>query len=115
MVRVSFPAKLRPWSELAAKLVMGVVPGLVSDGHRNRKSQKSLRFRCAKFFNSRDPPVLKILRRVNSVQAVNFGTAIRKHYGECPEMLLFPRKTSRKMALSVKKYGRSKILRVRAP
>ena len=29
MVRVSSPAKLRPWSELTAKLVMGVVPGLV--------------------------------------------------------------------------------------
>ena len=29
MVRVSSPAKLRPWSELNAKMVMGVVPGLV--------------------------------------------------------------------------------------
>ena len=29
MVRVSFPTKLRPWSELTAKMVMGVVPGLV--------------------------------------------------------------------------------------
>ena len=29
MVRVSSPAKLRPWSELIAKMVMGVVPGLV--------------------------------------------------------------------------------------
>ena len=30
MVRVSSPAELRPWSELTAKMVMGVVPGLVS-------------------------------------------------------------------------------------
>ena len=30
MVRVSSPAKLRLWSELTAKMVMGVVPGLVS-------------------------------------------------------------------------------------
>ena len=30
MVRVSLSAKLRPWSELTAKMVMGVVPGLVS-------------------------------------------------------------------------------------
>ena len=30
MVRVSSPAKLRPWSELTAKMVMGVVPGLVN-------------------------------------------------------------------------------------
>ena len=29
MVRVSSPAKLRPWSELNAKMVMRVVPGLV--------------------------------------------------------------------------------------
>ena len=29
MVRVSSPVKLRPWSELTAKMVMGVVPGLV--------------------------------------------------------------------------------------
>ena len=33
MVRVSSPAKLRPWSELTAKMVMGVVPGLVSYGN----------------------------------------------------------------------------------
>ena len=31
MVRVSSPAKLRPWSELTAKIVMGVVPGLVTN------------------------------------------------------------------------------------
>ena len=31
MVRVSSPAKLRPWSELTAKMVMGVVPGLVRE------------------------------------------------------------------------------------
>ena len=30
MVRVSSPAKLRPWSELTGKMVMGVVPGLVT-------------------------------------------------------------------------------------
>ena len=29
MVRASSPAKLRPWSGLIAKMVMGVVPGLV--------------------------------------------------------------------------------------
>ena len=31
MVRVSSPAKLRPWSESTAKMVMGVVPGLVNN------------------------------------------------------------------------------------
>ena len=31
MVRVSSPAKLRPWSELTAKMVMGVVPGLITN------------------------------------------------------------------------------------
>ena len=34
MVRVSSPAKLRPWSEVTAKMVMGVVPGLVKTGNR---------------------------------------------------------------------------------
>ena len=32
MVRASSPAKLRPWSELTAKMVMRVVPGLVIYG-----------------------------------------------------------------------------------
>ena len=36
MVRVSSPAKLRPWSELIAKVMMGVVPGLVN--YRQRKN-----------------------------------------------------------------------------
>ena len=31
MVRVPPPAKLRPWSELTAKMVMGAVLGLVSN------------------------------------------------------------------------------------
>ena len=31
MVRVSSPAKFRPWSELTAKMVMGVVPGFPGD------------------------------------------------------------------------------------
>ena len=38
MVRVSSPAKLRPWSELTAKMVMGVVPGLVTFSFLNRRS-----------------------------------------------------------------------------
>ena len=36
----------------------------------------------------KDPPVLKILRRVNSVQAVQFGTEMRKRYRDCSEMLV---------------------------
>ena len=39
MVRVSSPAKLRPWSELTAKMVMGVVPGLVK--FLTRSSERS--------------------------------------------------------------------------
>ena len=42
MVRVSSPAKLRPWSELTAKMVMGVVPGLVTF----RNIQKSFPGSC---------------------------------------------------------------------
>ena len=36
MVRVSSPAKLRPWSELTAKMVMGVVPGLANSAKQKR-------------------------------------------------------------------------------
>ena len=42
----------------------------------------------------KDPPVLKLLRRVNSAQAIKFGMVIRKRYGDCSEMLVFPRKRS---------------------
>ena len=43
-----------------------------------------------------------IVWRVNSVQAVKFGTEIRKRYGDCSEMLVFPRKRTEK------RYGQSK-------
>ena len=42
MVRVSSPAKLRPWSELTAKMVMGVVPGiwLCKNWRKSTQSQR---------------------------------------------------------------------------
>ena len=43
MVRVSSPAKLRPWSELTAKMVMGVVPGLVKKGKDNHQKTRIFR------------------------------------------------------------------------
>ena len=42
MVRVSSPAKLRPWSELTAKMVMGVVPELVISAKRRAYFCKSI-------------------------------------------------------------------------
>ena len=53
MVRVSFPAKLRPWSELTAKMVMGVVPGLVIIF--SRETKKTARIRKKEGF-IRTPP-----------------------------------------------------------
>ena len=61
MVRVSSPAKLRPWSELTAKMVMGVVPGLAkitpaeAEGGSGQPGATELRIRKpslhpAKFF-----------------------------------------------------------------
>ena len=56
MVRVSSPAKLRPWSELTAKMVMGVVPGLVTNAlHETMfllqcQNQGSLRHCCVMCF-----------------------------------------------------------------
>ena len=47
-------------------------------------------------FSEKDPPVpKKKLRRVNSAQAVKFGTEIRKRYGDCSGMLVFPRIATR--------------------
>ena len=47
MVRVSSPVKLRPWSELTAKMVMGVVPGLVTfDPSRMISEDLSIRYHC---------------------------------------------------------------------
>ena len=37
----------------------------------------------------RDPPVLKILRRVNVGAGRKFGTDVAKRYGEGSEMLVF--------------------------
>ena len=55
MVRVSSPAKLRPWSELTAKMVMGVVPGLVKSrlpqNHSNFLGYKSPNFLFANFLS----------------------------------------------------------------
>ena len=44
----------------------------------------------------KDPSVLKIVRRLNSARAAKFGTEIRKRYGDCSEMLVFPRKRTEK-------------------
>ena len=49
MVRVSSPAKLRPWSELTAKMVMGVVPGLPKKVHVFFIFIESVHFRNAPF------------------------------------------------------------------
>ena len=38
--------------------------------------------------NPKDPPVLKIVRRVNSVRGVKNATAVAKRYGECSEMFV---------------------------
>ena len=37
----------------------------------------------------KDPPILKILRRVNFGMGTKFATAMAKRYGECSEMLVF--------------------------
>ena len=41
----------------------------------------------------KDPPVLKVLRRVNFGTGTKFTTAIAKRYGECSEVLVFSRRT----------------------
>ena len=63
----------------------------------------------------RDPPVLKILRRVNFGTRRNFGTDVAKRYGEGSEMLVFLGKRGRKTVQKVQNYSGSKILRIRVP
>ena len=65
--------------------------------------------------NPRDPPVLKIPRRVNFGMGRKFGRDVAKRYGEGSEMLVFLGKRGRKTVQKVKNYGGSKILRIRAP
>ena len=63
----------------------------------------------------KDPPVLKIVRRANSLRRDKNATAIAKRYGECSEVLVFLGKRGRKTVQIAKNYGSSKILRNRAP
>ena len=63
----------------------------------------------------RDPPVLKIVRRVNFGTGRKFGMDVAKRYGERSEMLVFLGKRGRKTVQTVKNYGGSKMLRMRAP
>ena len=63
----------------------------------------------------RDPPVLKILRRVNFGTGRKFGTDVAKRYGQGSEMLVFLGQKDRKTVQIVKNYGGSKILWIRAP
>ena len=63
----------------------------------------------------KDPSVLKIVRRANSLRREKNATAIAKRYGQCPEVLAFLGKRGRKTVQILKNYGDSKILRIWAP
>ena len=63
----------------------------------------------------RDPPIRKLIRRVNFGTGGKFGTEVAKRYGEDSEMLVFLGKEGRKTVQTMKNYGSSKILRIRAP
>ena len=70
---------------------------------------------CPTRHKERDPPVLKILRRVKFGTGRKFGTDVAKRYGEGSEMLVFLDKRGRKRVQKVKNYGGSKTLRIRVP
>ena len=63
----------------------------------------------------KDPPVLKRVRRANSLRREKNATAIAKRYGGCSEVLVFLGKRGRKTVRFEKNYGGSKILRNRVP
>ena len=55
----------------------------------------------------KDPSVLKIVRRANSLRREENCTATAKRYGECSEVLVFLGKRGRKTVRIVKYYGGS--------
>ena len=63
----------------------------------------------------KDPSVLKIVRRANSLRREKNATARAKCYGECSEVLAFLGERGRRTAQMVKNYGGSKILWIRVP
>ena len=88
---------------------------LTNRGHRKYGNElETLNCFCLCAF-PRDPPVLKILRRVNFGTGSIFGTGAAKRYREGSEMLVFLGRRGRKTLQKVKNYGGSKILRIRAP
>ena len=81
--------------------------GELSDGNITRVS-RNLAF-------PKDPSVLKIVRRANSLRREKNATATAKRYGVCSEVLVFLGIRGRKTVQTVKNYGGSRILRIRAP
>ena len=63
----------------------------------------------------KDPSLLKLVRRANSLRREKIATAIAKRYGECSEVHVFVGKGGRKTVQKVQNYSGSKILRIRAP
>ena len=63
--RVDFPPLINRNAALLCLVSEIAAISGVRDRHRNRKSQKSLRFRCAKPRTLKDPAVLRTLRRSN--------------------------------------------------
>ena len=68
-----------------------------------------------RYGDPKDPSVLKIVRRANSLRREKFGTEVAKRYGVCSKVLVFLGQRGRKTVRIGKNYGGSKILRIRAP
>ena len=82
--------------ELQLSSVTDTDCGLETSEFYNNFGYNSRRFWCVcaqdrvSHLYPRDLPVLKIVRRVNSVRKEKFTTAVAKHYGKSSEMLGFP-------------------------
>ena len=83
--------------------------------HETTTATKSVSSKRCSPPNPKDPSVLKIVRRANSLRREKNATARAKRYGECSEVLVFLGKRGRKTVWKVKNYGGSKMLRIRAP
>ena len=87
------------WAKTVQKMSENCVFQSLLDNFWEHFSDISSTFPFSGLSNDLPVTILNLLRRVKSARTVKFGMAIRKHHGKCSEMLLLPRKRSRKLVL----------------
>ena len=88
---------------------MEVSPTHATTTSRHDVRTKTLPQCFTKLAMPKNPPVIKILRRVNFGMGSEFGTEVAKRYGEGSDMFVFLDKKGRKPVHTMKDYGSSNI------